>query len=695
MPRAESARKAWVAVLLALGVLLAAPTALAEETLRISVDYTIEPGAYDNAVRVGNVTDMSYPRIVIDRDPASAFFGTIYVAGLAPFLDCAPLVLSRSTDGGRTFGAPRVAYAGCLTGHLDLLAGPLGVLYAATWGATILRSTDGGTTWEILAALDATGAPTFLAFDHSTGALIAVWVPFDSGSPPGRILFAASRDGGFTWTAPRDVLPPGRLAANFPQVAALADRIVVSFISAGSPDPFVAATASQDGGVTWSTPTALSVATPCMWASAPSIAVSPEGTFAVSWYADPSITTWSCWDGWGNGTTTFVRLSGDGGTTWSPAVHAGGPPVWATFSFGDAIAFDDRSTAYVTWHSIAPDWEGANVYVASSTAPAGGFEEASFTTRLQEVGGNSSQLENLAAGPEGRMFLLWELVPFLDPDSGIFVREVAGEAVGDVEGATRLGPGSVTVDVRDAATGASRATATWTGTTVTVGALPPGAYVVWLRAGGGEYRAGDVPVQSWGLTHFTVLIGEVPATGLPWFFGVGLVGAVLAFSSAVVVALKYTHLRREDVLQRKVRLLMFEYVRDHPGASFTAVRDALGLQNGVAAYHLGVLDRQGLVHSQARRRHRWYYPNGDVSLWKDLPLSPFQASLLEALRRSPGIGIRELARAVGRRPSSVKYSLENLSREGLVRIEREARRIRCYRVDDGSTTGSGADVPMT
>src|SRR3989442_15890774 len=106
-------------------------------------------------------------------------------------------------------------------------------------------------------------------------------------------------------------------------------------------------------------------------------------------------------------------------------------------------------------------------------------------------------------------------------------------------------------------------------------------------------------------------------------------GIVLAAGAAPLAALKHPRLAREEVLQRKGRLLIYEAVRDHPGSSFTEIRNAIGLENGVAAYHLRVLEKQGLVHAEKGRRHRWYYPSGDVSLWRDLPLSPLRKSVLE------------------------------------------------------------------
>jgi predicted transcriptional regulator len=187
-----------------------------------------------------------------------------------------------------------------------------------------------------------------------------------------------------------------------------------------------------------------------------------------------------------------------------------------------------------------------------------------------------------------------------------------------------------------------------------------------------------MPIRTWGLTSFTLAVGVGgggPAS--PWTIPVGIAVGV-ALVGAALAGLHYTRIGREQVLQRKIRLLMYEYVRDNPGASFTAVRDAMGLKNGVAAYHLGVLETQELLHSESRRRHRWYYANGAASVWKALPLSPLQSSIIEAVRRSPGIGIRELARALGRRSSPVAYNVKMLAREGVLRTELTGRMLHCY-----------------
>jgi len=264
----------------------------------------------------------------------------------------------------------------------------------------------------------------------------------------------------------------------------------------------------------------------------------------------------------------------------------------------------------------------------------------------------------------------------VENESGVFVRAVAGDASGDLVDESRSLQ-AVEIQLRDAVTGTLRARAPWNGSSLVLDRLPPGPYRVEVLVDGSLSEVGEIPVHTWSRTTFTIRVGA----GLPlaWIAGIGGLLVVAALTS-----LKYMRLSRESVLRRKVRLLLYEYIRDHPGSSFSAVKNALGLQNGVAAYHLGVLEKQGLTHSERRRYRRWYYPNGDVSLWRDLPLSALQTSIMENVRRFPGVGIRELARAIGRRSSSVSYNVRALVREGLLRTERDGRRLRCFPAEESA-----------
>src|SRR5207249_2098320 len=286
-------------------------------------------------------------------------------------------------------------------------------------------------------------------------------------------------------------------------------------------------------------------------------------------------------------------------------------------------------------------------YVASSADMGENFTNASFSASLQGGGANGSSYQHLAAGPDDYVYLTWYDVSVGGGvgRGGAFFRSVSGEASGDVAPQAQLVPGaSVDVELRDPTTGTLEARATWTGSPLVFAELPANLYDVWIHMGNASALAGAIPVRTWKSTAFTVRLGSPGSHPFPWIAVAEVGGAVLVAAAAILAAVQHTRLTREEVLQRKVRLLVYEAVREHPGSSFTEVRNAIGLQNGVAAYHLRVLEKQGLIHSEKGRRHRWYYPNGDVSLWRDRPLSPLQKSVLENVAQDPGIAIRELAR---------------------------------------------------
>src|SRR5437667_67636 len=118
-----------------LGITMLQTPAAAPSPLQASLEYTIDPGAYNNSVRAAPASAMIYPRIAIDHNPASPRNGTIYVVGLqyAPNGSCGNPAVVRSIDGGRTFDAPHVAPL-CLSGlSLDITADN-GTLFAASWG---------------------------------------------------------------------------------------------------------------------------------------------------------------------------------------------------------------------------------------------------------------------------------------------------------------------------------------------------------------------------------------------------------------------------------------------------------------------------------------------------------------------------------------------------------------------------------
>ena len=133
--------------------------------------------------------------------------------------------------------------------------------------------------------------------------------------------------------------------------------------------------------------------------------------------------------------------------------------------------------------------------------------------------------------------------------------------------------------------------------------------------------------------------------------GVGALGS-LALGSMLFEAMRVTVLvalvspmlarmkkNREDMLTRG-RLL--GYLEANAGIHFSALRDALGLANGVTAYHLHTLESQGQVISWRDGKLRRYAVSSltreEVSRIRN-PIAGTRLAILEVLAESGNIGL--------------------------------------------------------
>lgn len=154
----------------------------------------------------------------------------------------------------------------------------------------------------------------------------------------------------------------------------------------------------------------------------------------------------------------------------------------------------------------------------------------------------------------------------------------------------------------------------------------------------------------------------------------GSVGAVLGLllvfeasrmSLLYFLAFLFFRLRREHALEHFTRGRIFETVRSIPGVTFSDVRDRLSLGNGVAAYHLMVLEKMGLVVSRKDGRLRHYFSHDTPEKVVKQRLSPLQYAILDSLASSfkrPA----ELARELKTSRQRVAYNLKRLQKAGFI-----------------------------
>lgn len=268
----------------------------------------------------------------------------------------------RTSDPWLSFGADGTVFASAISN-----AG--GTFAPGSRNAVLVsRSTDGGRTWADPATLIADGEAFFNDKETVTADpadarfAYAAWdrlAPDGSGAS----YFARSTDGGATWEAPRviddpgsgaqtianlvRVLPDGTLACVLVRLVGEEDRVT---------DAAIEVVRSRDRGLTWSAPIRVS-ALQALGARDPAtgrairdgsilaqMAVAPDGSLAVAWQ-----------DGRFTGARDAIALarSTDGGLTWSAPVRVN--PDAATTAFTPQVHVRADGTIGVTYYVLRGD----------------------------------------------------------------------------------------------------------------------------------------------------------------------------------------------------------------------------------------------------------------------------------------------------------------------------------------------------
>jgi len=151
------------------------------------------------------------------------------------------------------------------------------------------------------------------------------------------------------------------------------------------------------------------------------------------------------------------------------------------------------------------------------------------------------------------------------------------------------------------------------------------------------------------------------------------------YSGMVLFIPLFTRMKKTAVLDNFTRGQLHGYIVANPGVHMNAIRDRFELSNGEVAYHLRVLEREGLVSSMSDGLRRRFYP-GEGAGQQERPqeLTVAQNLLVSLMEQSPGITGSELAKLAGTSPQVVNYHLKKLWRMDLISMDRDGRLVRCF-----------------
>jgi len=137
----------------------------------------------------------------------------------------------------------------------------------------------------------------------------------------------------------------------------------------------------------------------------------------------------------------------------------------------------------------------------------------------------------------------------------------------------------------------------------------------------------------------------------------------------------YSRLKKDEMLDHFVRGQIYGYIMSHPGEHYNHIKSKLDVTNGTLSHHLRALEFQGYIKSQRDGTYKRFYPTDmKIPRTKGIKLSDLQLGIIDAVRQSPGLSQKEIARREGLSQQTVSYNLSVLERMGLLGSSREGVR---------------------
>ncbi|MGA1793662.1 MAG: helix-turn-helix domain-containing protein [Thermoplasmatota archaeon] len=141
----------------------------------------------------------------------------------------------------------------------------------------------------------------------------------------------------------------------------------------------------------------------------------------------------------------------------------------------------------------------------------------------------------------------------------------------------------------------------------------------------------------------------------------------------------YSLVHDEKVLDHFFRGRLFEYIKEHPGVTFTALKDHFEVNNGTLTYHLHRLEREDLITYRNLGKYKMFYADGVRIRGCEVVISPLDKDIIELISERPGITTAQVISLLKgeRSQRTISRHLKQLERKGFLEVERShgARRL--------------------
>jgi predicted transcriptional regulator len=173
------------------------------------------------------------------------------------------------------------------------------------------------------------------------------------------------------------------------------------------------------------------------------------------------------------------------------------------------------------------------------------------------------------------------------------------------------------------------------------------------------------PVTIW-LIASVVILGVVGGTAY--------VSEPFKFSLVLLVLPLFSRLRRDDIMDNKNRYFIHGLIIDRPGIHYSEIMREFGFTNGVAAYHLSILEKEDFIRSvRDGRFKRFYSKYTQVPREKMRTPEEVRWGIIDHVKTNPGCSQKDIVDALGISRDSAGYFLREMVKEKKVDSSRKGK----------------------
>jgi predicted transcriptional regulator len=146
------------------------------------------------------------------------------------------------------------------------------------------------------------------------------------------------------------------------------------------------------------------------------------------------------------------------------------------------------------------------------------------------------------------------------------------------------------------------------------------------------------------------------------------------YSLLAFLAPAFTKIAKDKVLDHKTRYGIQGLIVENPGVHYSAIIREYGLTNGVAAYHLSVLEREGYIRSIRDGMHRRFYTStAKMPSTHNQTPEELRERALSIIHKRPGISQKEISEEMGVNRDTIGYHLRELVKNGDLQTSRDGK----------------------